>query len=77
MRSLWSLPENRKGPSEALSDVMLLDLYLRENLKEQAILCFRPKPYEQATSGITGKREKNPENRPYQGMFRMEKLLFG
>ena len=34
--------EQKEIPPEALSDVMLLDLYLRENFKEQAILCFRP-----------------------------------
>ncbi len=33
--------EQKEIPSEALSDVMLLDLYLAREFKEQAILCFQ------------------------------------
>lgn len=38
--------EQKKIPSEALSDVMLLDLYLRENLKSRPSFASDQKPYE-------------------------------
>lgn len=38
--------EQKELPSEALSDVMLLDLYLRENLKSRPSFASDQKPYE-------------------------------
>ena len=38
--------EKKEIPSEALSDVMLLDLYLRENLKSRPSFASDQKPYE-------------------------------
>ena len=38
--------EQKEIPSEALSDVMLLDLYLRENLKSRPSFASDQKPYE-------------------------------
>ena len=38
--------EQKEIPSEALSDVMLLDLYLRENLKNRPSFASDQKPYE-------------------------------
>ena len=38
--------EQKEIPPEALSDVMLLDLYLRENLKSRPSFASDQKPYE-------------------------------
>lgn len=50
--------EQKEIPSEALSDVMLLDLYLRENLKSRPSFASDQKPYERLI-WITGKRKKS------------------
>ena len=50
--------EQKEIPSESLSDVMLLDLYLRENLKSRPSFASDQKPYERLI-WITGKRKKS------------------
>ena len=59
--------EQKEIPSEALSDVMLLDLYLRENLKSRPSFASDQKPYERLIWDYP-ESEKNPENRPYRGV---------
>lgn len=58
--------EQKEIPSEALSDVMLLDLYLRENLKNRPSFASDQKPYERLIWDY--RKAKNPEDRPYRGV---------
>ena len=67
--------EQKEIPSEALSDVMLLDLYLRENLKSRPSFASDQKPYERLDLGLP-ESEKNPENRPISRCSGMERSFF-
>ena len=57
--------EQKEIPLEVLSDVMLLDLYLRENLKSRP--SFASDAIRAADLGLP-ESGKNPEDRPYRGV---------
>ena len=66
--------EQKEIPPEALSDVMLLDLYLRENLKSRPSFASDQKPYERLI-WITGKRKKSRKP-PISRCSGMERSFF-
>ena len=58
--------EQKEIPSEALSDVMLLDLYLRENLKSRPSFASDQKPYERLIWDY--RKAKKSRKPPYRGV---------
>ena len=67
--------EQKEIPSEALSDVMLLDLYLRENLKSRPSFASDQKPYERLIWDY--RKAKKIPNTAHIEVFRDgKKLLF-
>ena len=67
--------EQKEIPSEALSDVMLLDLYLRENLKNRPSFASDQKPYERLIWDYR-KAEKIPKTAHIEVFRDGKKLLF-
>ena len=67
--------EQKEIPSEALSDVMLLDLYLRENLKSRPSFASDQKPYERLIWDYR-KAEKIPKTAHIEVFRDGKKLLF-
>ena len=67
--------EQKEIPSEALSDVMLLDLYLRENLKSRPSFASDQKPYERMIWDYR-KAEKIPKTAHIEVFRDGKKLLF-
>ena len=67
--------EQKEIPSEALSDVMLLDLYLRENLKSRPSFASDQKPYERLIWDYR-KAKKIPKTAHIEGFRDGKKLLF-
>ena len=67
--------EQKEIPSEALSDVMLLDLYLRENLKSRPSFASDQKPYERLTWDYR-KAKKIPKTAHIEVFRDGKKLLF-
>ena len=67
--------EQKKIPSEALSDVMLLDLYLRENLKSRPSFASDQKPYERLIWDYR-KAKKIPKTAHIEAFRDGKKLLF-
>ena len=67
--------EQKEIPSEALSDVMLLDLYLRENLKSRPSFASDQKPYERLIWDYR-KVEKIPKTAHIEVFRDGKKLLF-
>ena len=67
--------EQKEIPSEALSDVMLLDLYLRENLKSRPSFASDQKPYERLIWDYR-KAKKIPKTAPIEVFRDGKKLLF-
>lgn len=67
--------EQKELPSEALSDVMLLDLYLRENLKSRPSFASDQKPYERLIWDYR-KAKKIPKTAHIEVFRNGKKLLF-
>ena len=67
--------EQKEIPSEALSDVMLLDLYLRENLKSRPSFASDQKPYERLIWDYR-KAKKIPKTAHIEVSRDGKKLLF-
>ena len=67
--------EQKEIPSEALSDVMLLDLYLRENLKRRRSFASDQKPYERLIWDYR-KAKKIPKTAHIEVFRDGKKLLF-
>lgn len=67
--------EQKEIPSEALSDVMLLDLYLRENLKSRPSFASDQKPYERQIWDYR-KAKKIPKTAHIEVFRDGKKLLF-
>ena len=67
--------EQKEIPSEALSDVMLLDLYLRENLKSRPSFASDQKPYERLIWDYR-KAKKIPKTAHIEVLRDGKKLLF-
>ena len=67
--------EQKEIPSEALSDVMLLDLYLRENLKSRPSFASDQKPYERLIWDYR-KAKKIPKTDHIEVFRDGKKLLF-
>ena len=67
--------EQKEIPSEALSDVMLLDLYLRENLKSRPSFASDQKPYERLIWDYR-KAKKIPKTSHIEVFRDGKKLLF-
>ena len=67
--------EQKEIPSEALSDVMLLDLYLRENLKSRPSFASDQKPYERLIWDYQ-KAKKIPKTAHIEVFRDGKKLLF-
>lgn len=67
--------EQKEIPSEALSDVMLLDLYLRENLKSRPSFASDQKPYERLIWDYR-KAKKIPKTAHIEVFQDGKKLLF-
>ena len=67
--------EQKEIPSEALSDVMLLDLYLRENLKSRPSFASDQKPYERLIWDYR-KAKKIPKTANIEVFRDGKKLLF-
>lgn len=67
--------EQKEIPSEALSDVMLLDLYLRENLKSRPYFASDQKPYERLIWDYR-KAKKIPKTAHIEAFRDGKKLLF-
>ena len=67
--------EQKEIPSEALSDVMLLDLYLRENLKSRPSCASDQKPYERLIWDYR-KAKKIPKTAHIEVFRDGKKLLF-
>ena len=67
--------EQKEIPSEALSDVMLLDLYLRENLKSRPSFASDQKPYERLIWDYR-KAKKIPKTAHVEVFRDGKKLLF-
>ena len=67
--------EQKEIPSEALSDVMLLDLYLRENLKSRPSFASDQKPYERLIWDYR-KAKKIPKTALIEVFRDGKKLLF-
>lgn len=67
--------EQKEIPSEALSDVMLLDLYLRENLKSRPSFVSDQKPYERLIWDYR-KAKKIPKTAHIEVFRDGKKLLF-
>ena len=67
--------EQKEIPSEALSDVMLLDLYLRENLKSRPSFASDQKPYERLIWDYR-KAKKIPKTAHIEVFRDGKKLLF-
>ena len=67
--------EQKEIPSEALSDVMLLDLYLRENLKSRPSFASDQKPYERLIWDYR-KAKKIPKTAQIEVFRDGKKLLF-
>ena len=67
--------EQKEIPSEALSDVMLLDLYLRENLKNRPSFASDQKPYERLIWDYR-KAEKIPKTAHIEVFRDGKKILF-
>ena len=67
--------EQKEIPSEALSDVMLLDLYLRENLKSRPSFASDQKPYERLIWNYR-KAKKIPKTAHIEVFRDGKKLLF-
>ena len=67
--------EQKEIPSEALSDVMLLDLYLRENLKSRPSFASDQKPYERMIWDYR-KAEKIPKTAHIEVFRDGKKILF-
>ena len=67
--------EQKEIPSEALSDVMLLDLYLRENLKSRPSFASDQKPYERLIWDYR-KAKKTPKTAHIEVFRDGKKLLF-
>ena len=67
--------EQKEIPSEALSDVMLLDLYLRENLKNRPSFASDQKPYERLIWDYR-KAKKIPKTAHIEVFRDGKKLLF-
>ena len=67
--------EQKEIPSEALSDVMLLDLYLRENLKNRPSFALDQKPYERLIWDYR-KAKKIPKTAHIEVFRDGKKLLF-
>ena len=67
--------EQKEIPSEALSDVMLLDLYLRENLKSRPSFASDQKPYERLIWDYR-KAKKIPKTAHLEVFRDGKKLLF-
>lgn len=67
--------EQKEIPSEALSDVMLLDLYLRENLKSRPSFASDQKPYERLIWDYR-KAKKIPKTTHIEVFRDGKKLLF-
>ena len=67
--------EQKEIPSEALSDVMLLDLYLRENLKSRPSFASDQKPYERLIWD-SRKAKKIPKTAHIEVFRDGKKLLF-
>ena len=67
--------EQKEIPSEALSDVMLLDLYLRENLKSRPSFASDQKPYERLIWDYR-KAKKIPKSAHIEVFRDGKKLLF-
>ena len=67
--------EQKEIPSEALSDVMLLDLYLRENLKSRPSFASDLKPYERLIWDYR-KAKKIPKTAHIEVFRDGKKLLF-
>ena len=67
--------EQKEIPSEALSDVMLLDLYLRENLKSRPSIASDQKPYERLIWDYR-KAKKIPKTAHIEVFRDGKKLLF-
>ena len=67
--------EQKEIPSEALSDVMLLDLYLRENLKSRPSFASDQKPYERLIWDYR-KAKKIPKTAHIEAFRDGKKLLF-
>ena len=67
--------EQKEIPSEALSDVMLLDLYLRENLKSRPSFASDQKPYERLFWDYR-KAKKIPKTAHIEVFRDGKKLLF-
>ena len=67
--------EQKEIPSEALSDVMLLDLYLRENLKSRPSFASDQKPYERLLWDYR-KAKKIPKTAHIEVFRDGKKLLF-
>lgn len=67
--------EQKELPSEALSDVMLLDLYLRENLKSRPSFASDQKPYERLIWDYR-KAKKIPKTAHIEVFRDGKKLLF-
>ena len=67
--------EQKEIPSEALSDVMLLDLYLRENLKSRPSFASAQKPYERLIWDYR-KAKKIPKTADIEVFRDGKKLLF-
>ena len=67
--------EQKEIPSEALSDVMLLDLYLRENLKSRPSFASDQKPYERLIWDYR-KEKKIPKTAHIEVFRDGKKLLF-
>lgn len=67
--------EQKEIPLEALSDVMLLDLYLRENLKSRPSFASDQKPYERMIWDYR-KAEKIPKTAHIEVFLDGKKILF-
>ena len=67
--------ERKEIPAEALSDVMLLDLYLRENLKSRPSFASDQKPYERLIWNYR-KAKKIPKTAHIEVFRDGKKLLF-
>lgn len=67
--------EQKEIPPEALSDVMLLDLYLRENLKSRPSFASDQKPYERQIWDYR-KAKKIPKTAHIEAFRDGKKLLF-
>lgn len=67
--------EQKEIPLEALSDVMLLDLYLRENLKSRPSFASEQKPYERMIWDYR-KAEKIPKTAHIEVFRDGKKILF-